>query len=576
MLAACLIYLPLWFSGGVNAPVVGEAEPWAPAPESYALISVSGSVPLDPDGQWITAVRSAGLQGLIVHFPYSTGGPEGAKLGDWEKVCASKGLTLGLSFGERPSRERLEGLLKSCQALFCVSLPAQIECLVEEVALEVLVGELMPMALGLGMTPGDEPHYLDGNDMPIASGRPPNESVFSLDAIRAWPLARGQRVEDGWVAAYDQSVGHGRYVRLDLELDAAGRLRPDDLDLLTRCGVAMRQIYGTNRVTGSGASASSEDSDAHHLASACLDGDVGSYWTPAPGTRRAFLEFTLPRERIIDRVLLRAPLGVPEPDVAVDVHLKIHGVWREVKKTTGIGRCRILSVEPAPATALRVILDGGDQRPSLAACELYASPPRVTIDASETVFLGAARVALESNYPGAQVRYTLDGKAVTAESLLYRMPFVVDQTCVLKAVAFATDGSTPISSHQHFVHYTPETLRKPEFAGPTELGAGLVQSDSDLPMSSWSGFLLVPRDGIYAFFKPESGRTRLFIGDGDLFGSTSRMGEVGLKAGWHALHLTCPAPVDPAELQLAWRGPGLAKGVLPQGNLGHRVGKDRR
>jgi hypothetical protein len=510
-------------------------------------------VPLDPDGQWTTAVRLAGLQGLIVHFAQSTGGPEGAKLGEWEKVCASKGLTLGLSFGERPGRERLEELLKSCQALFCVSLPAQLHDVVGD-ELEVLVGELMP----------------------IASGRPPNESVFSLDAIRAWPLARGQRVEDGWIAAYDQSVGQGRHVRLDLELDAAGRLRPDDLDLLTRCGVAMRQIYGTNRAAGSSASASSEDSDAHHLASACLDGDVGSYWTPATGTQRAFLEFTLLKERIIDRVLLRAPLGVHAPDLSFEVHLKIHAVWREVARGKGLGRCRILSVEPAPATALRVILDGGDQRPSLAACELYASPPRVTIDASETVFLGSARVALESNYPGAQVRYTLDGQAVTADSILYRRPFPLDRTCILKAVAFATDGSTPIPSHQHFVHYTPETLRKPEFAGPTELGAGLVRSDSDLQSSNWSGFVLVPADGIYAFFKPDSGGMRLFIGDGDLFGSTSRIVEVGLKAGWHALRLTCPAHVAPAELQLAWRGPGLAKGVLPQGNLGHRVGKDLR
>ncbi|HJM58188.1 MAG TPA: hypothetical protein QF446_12780, partial [Planctomycetota bacterium] len=241
MLAASLISLPLILAGAEDPSGSGEGAPWAQAPESYALISVSGSVPLDPDGQWTTAVRSAGLQGLIVHFPYSTGGPEGAKLGEWEKVCASKGLTLGLSFGERPSRERLTELLKSCQALFCVSLPAQLQDLPEAVELEVLVGELMP----------------------IASGTPPNESVFSLDAIRAWPLARGQRVEDGWIAAYDQSVGHGRYVRLDLELDAAGRLRLDDLDLLTRCGVAMRQIYGTNRAAGSSAAASSEDSDAH-------------------------------------------------------------------------------------------------------------------------------------------------------------------------------------------------------------------------------------------------------------------------------------------------------------------------
>jgi hypothetical protein len=87
---------------------------------------------------------------------------------------------------------------------------------------------------------------------------------------------------------------------------------------------------------------------------------------------------------------------------------------------------------------------------------------------------------------------------------------------------------------------------------------------------------LVPRDGIYAFFKPESLRERLYIGDYDLFGSSSPIGEVGLKAGWHALRLTRPAHAVPVEPQIAWRGPGVAKGVVPEENLGHRqrVGKD--
>jgi hypothetical protein len=555
MLAACLISVPLLLPVAEGPHGSSEATPWAEAPESYALISVSGSVPLDPGGQWTTAIRSADLQGLIVHFSQGVTWPEAAKLGEWEKDCASKGLALGFSFGERPSRERLSGLLNSCQALFCVSLPDHVGDGVDE--LEELVGQLMPIALGRGMTP---------------TGGLSNESVFSLDAIRAWPLPRGQRVEDGWIAAYDQSVGQGRYVRLDLELDEAGRLRPEDLVFLARCGLAMEQTYGSNRAAGSIAWASSEDSDALHLASACLDGDVGSYWTPAPGTQRAFLELTLPKERIIDRVLLRAPLGAHAPDLSFEVHLKIHAVWREVARGTGLGRCRVLSVEPAPATALRVVVNRRDKRPALAACELYASPPRVTIDATETVFLGSSRVRLESTYPGAQVRYTLDGQAVTSDSSLYRTPFLLDRTCTLTAVAFATDGSTPVPSHQRFRRYTPATLRDPAVVG--DLAAGLMRLESDSQMTSWIGFVSVPRDGIYAFFRSESVRTRLFVGEEDLFEWGGRLGEVGLKAGWHALRVECPAHLAPAKLQLEWRGPGLGKGILPAESLGHRGDKN--
>lgn len=555
MLEACLIALPLIAPVGEDSVRGREVTPWARAPESFAAIPVSGSVPLDPDGQWTAAVRSAGLQGLLLHLADRAAWPDGAWLGEWEKLCASKGLALGLSFGERPSKVDLAGLLRSCQALFCVSLPVPDPG--GDDGLRALVGRLTPGALGRGMAP---------------AGGPANERVFTLDTIRAWPLAQGAREEEAWLAAYDQSVGRGAFLRLDLELDGAGRIRPDDAALLERIGIAMHQTYGTNRAAGGTACASSEDADGNHPAASCLDGNVASFWTPAPGTRRAFLELTLPRERIIDRVLLRAPLGVQAAGLAFDIHLRTHGVWREVARGTGIGRCRILAVDPAPATALRVVLDGGDERPALSVCELYASPPRVTIDATETVFLGSARVRLESTYPGAQVRYTLDGQEVTSESTLYRAPFSLEQTCTLTAVAFATDGSTPIPARQHFRRYTLATLRGPEEVH--DLAPGLLRLDSDPQWASWVGFVSVPRDGIYAFFEFAPGPTRLFIGDEALLGEGKHMGEVGLKAGWHALCVECSPYLAPAQLQLAWRGPGLPKGALPIENLGHRRPKD--
>jgi len=60
-----------------------------------------------------------------------------------------------------------------------------------------------------------------------------------LNTIRAWPLAQGAREEEAWLAAYDQSVGRGAFLRLDLELDGAGRIRPDDAALLERIGIAV-------------------------------------------------------------------------------------------------------------------------------------------------------------------------------------------------------------------------------------------------------------------------------------------------------------------------------------------------
>jgi hexosaminidase len=49
-------------------------------------------------------------------------------------------------------------------------------------------------------------------------------------------------------------------------------------------------------------------------------------------------------------------------------------------------------------------------------------------------------VSLQSSYPGAQIRYTLDGTTPHAKSKLYTVPFALDKSCTMKAILLNKDA----------------------------------------------------------------------------------------------------------------------------------------
>jgi hexosaminidase len=53
---------------------------------------------------------------------------------------------------------------------------------------------------------------------------------------------------------------------------------------------------------------------------------------------------------------------------------------------------------------------------------------------------GVVKVSLQSSYPGAQIRYTLDGTTPHAKSKLYTVPFALDKSCTMKAILLNKDA----------------------------------------------------------------------------------------------------------------------------------------
>ncbi|MFH0982208.1 MAG: PA14 domain-containing protein [Planctomycetota bacterium] len=85
----------------------------------------------------------------------------------------------------------------------------------------------------------------------------------------------------------------------------------------------------------------------------------------------------------------------------------------------------------------------------------------------------------------------------------------------------------------------------------------------------FSGFVRIPRDGVYSFYTASDNGSRLYIGDAlvvDNDGPHSmreRSGAVALKAGLHAVRVAFFQHVGDHGLEVRYQGPDLSKQLIP-------------
>ena len=89
--------------------------------------------------------------------------------------------------------------------------------------------------------------------------------------------------------------------------------------------------------------------------------------------------------------------------------------------------------------------------------ELYPTPLVPEIEYGEKYFTGDTEIRLKCAEPGAEIRYTLDGSDPTGNAELYKAPFRLNHSAVLKASSFLT-GAHP--SYAVNASFTKLELRK--------------------------------------------------------------------------------------------------------------------
>lgn len=238
----------------------------------------------------------------------------------------------------------------------------------------------------------------------------------------------------------------------------------------------------------------------------------------------------------------------------------------------------------------------------------WITPPRM-MPAHNSMFTAATSCTITSSVPGAIIRYTLDGSEPNLNSPRYESPLTISNTTVVRAITCLAGRASrssfaeieiaslrPPDAPQHtapglaYAYYEGPFRKDPkhpdamqQFYKPVRTGVvtnAFDQSPRSRPDDycfEFTGFIEVPRDGLYYFYLNANRIGRLYLGNEELIMSRTEVaeeeGRIALKAGKHSLRLTYlrqKAITDPG-LEVAWQVPGLKREPIPSTALFHEV-----
>ena len=233
-----------------------------------------------------------------------------------------------------------------------------------------------------------------------------------------------------------------------------------------------------------------------------------------------------------------------------------------------------------------------------------------------TDFTDTVRVMIHQGTP-TEVRYTIDGSEPTAASALYRAPFLVRQTTTVRARSFVDGRPTaapeartefrrgpghpavsvpvvPGLRYEFFRDTTPEPAfrmnwpvrwqlerpdRRPNDIAPHKTGTvstvTLAPADTaEMFGMRYTGYIRVPRTGVYTFTALSDDGAGLWFGDRNVFWSlgqspktTETWGQIALRAGLHPITVTFFQAYGPRALELYIEGPGVRRQQIPASML---------
>ena len=185
-----------------------------------------------------------------------------------------------------------------------------------------------------------------------------------------WPAETDVSIRPGWfyhadedakvktparlLKLFDESVGRGTNLNLNLPPDRRGRIPDTDAAVLKAFGAAQAATFARDLAQGAVAHATAERGPTF-AAARVLDGRNDSYWSTPDSDRTPMLTLDLPLGRSFDLIRLREylPLGARVTRFALDA--EIDGRWRTLAEHEAIGAQRIIRL-PRPITPRRVRL----------------------------------------------------------------------------------------------------------------------------------------------------------------------------------------------------------------------------
>ena len=226
--------------------------------------------------------------------------------------------------------------------------------------------------------------------------------------------------------------------------------------------------------------------------------------------------------------------------------------------------------------------------------------PAVTLPYAVTTdeyFQKSGTVTLHCDDPEAKICYTTDGSRPTEQSLLYTAPVFLDKTTRLRFTAFKSgilpslpvsvlvtklefenwnncEGSGRFIKGLNYKYYHAQVMDVDDLDKLTPLETGVIpnftiekRKREDYFGYIYSGYLDVPKDGIYTFSIKVNDQCMLYLNGKEFLGGGLRT--VALRKGKYEV-LEKYFQLGARKFNIVmWEGPGIAKQEIPAGVLFH-------
>jgi len=229
--------------------------------------------------------------------------------------------------------------------------------------------------------PGTTPAPTDQSSVQLSGGAAgpsyiPAEAVYSIRPNWFWHAADDAQVKTGdqLLGLYLDSVGRNSLLRINVPPDTRGLLADPDVAALNQLGGAVRALYRTNVAAGRPATADSvfEDLSAY-AAPAAVDGRADTFWAAAAGQTSARLEIALEGAPLFDLISLQEPIALGERTTDFHVDARVNGAWTTVASGTFIGERKLFQIPPVSADRVALVITGARGAPALSELGLYDS-----------------------------------------------------------------------------------------------------------------------------------------------------------------------------------------------------------
>jgi predicted alpha-1,2-mannosidase len=236
-----------------------------------------------------------------------------------------------------------------------------------------------------------------------------------------------------------------------------------------------------------------------------------------------------------------------------------------------------------------------DSRPSSGEFETATALPFSITD--DNYFLETGKVTLKCNDKSAKIYYTTDGSRPTKESILYTNPIKIDKTAVVRFASFGEEllpslpvsvkvtklefetfknyeGTRKFKKGLEYKYYHAHVMEEHDLDKLTPIETGIIpritieyRKREDYIGYKYSGYLDIPRDGIYTIYGGANDGMTLYIDGKPFFRGGYKT--IAIRKGKYK--------VDQKYFQLGarksnivgWIGPGIEKQEIPASAFYH-------